>query len=88
MNGAGAEVIPPVPFVSQTRDSMKPVPADVYEAARRIYLGTSASRVVDDALVLLWAMSRWAAFDVTNDPPKLAFWILSQAAQDGREPCP
>jgi hypothetical protein len=65
---------------------MKPVPANVYEAARRIYLGTSANRVVDDALVLMWAMSRWAAFDVTNDPTKLAFWILSQAAQDGHEP--
>ena len=67
---------------------MTPVPADVYAAARRTYLGTSALRVADDAIVLTWAMGRWGPFHTTNDPTKLAFWILSQAAQDGHEPHP
>lgn len=61
-----------------------PIPADVYAAARRIYIGASAS--LDDAMLLdRWGLERWgfARPPMPTGSYRLAFWIVSQAMQDG-----
>lgn len=62
-----------------------PIPADVYRAARRVYIGSTTDRAADDAIVRRWASGRWAGSPLPADAYKLAFWVMSQAAQDGHE---
>lgn len=62
---------------------MKPVPAIVYDAARRIYLDVSNDLATDNLTVHEWATSMWSR--IPNSAAQLAFWVLSQAAQDGHE---
>lgn len=62
------------------------IPADVYAAARRAYLLSSRDLWADDELVREWAERRWLGTRVVKlQPADVAFWVLSQAAQDGHE---
>lgn len=60
-----------------------PVPANVYTAARRVYLLASPDPLTDELLVRLWAERRWQRKAQYRALEVLAFWVLSIASQDG-----
>ncbi len=62
----------------------QPVPADVYRAARRLYLDTCENHVLDADTIDQWGAKRWPGIR-PDKIDTLAFWILSIAARDGHE---
>lgn len=64
-----------------------PVPADVYAAAVRIWIRSRTATEHDEAIVRWWAVHRWPEC-VPLSPSVRVFWVLSIAAQDGREAPP
>lgn len=63
-----------------------PVPAAVYAAARRAWVLSSPDLWADDEVVRAWAERRWPGTHVVKlSPWMVAFWVMSQAAQDGHE---
>ena len=61
----------------------RPVPADVYRAAVRLWVGSDRPPDDDHNAVSRWAWSRWPGRPVPKDSRDLAFWVLSIAFQDG-----
>jgi len=60
--------------------------AEVYAAARRLWIGTlqdPTAATNDAALVRVWA--RWMWSNPPEDDARLVLWVISQAATDGHE---
>ena len=60
------------------------VPAEVYEAARHVWIWGDVPGNERYDRLRAWAALLWLGGHPT-DPSALALWVLSQVAQDGHE---
>ena len=64
---------------------MTSVPHSVYEVARHAWI-TRACGNEDFNLLTKWAANRWPGTALPKHAEALAFWVISVAIQEGREP--